>query len=158
MLQAGSSADHTRTKESLSFHGAHSWPGLWQEPEWPPFRTFWGNMAAAPLGSLQVLQLLKSLLLHQLQETPRSNDSSSLLCMGSGGSEAHLSREKFLSSLRTWWCLRHHQGALGLLGTRGQGKGQPQSVEASGPGAAPLLQQPPPAGPQHRSGRLCWLI
>ena len=45
-------------------------------------------------------------------------------------------------SLRTWWCLRHHQGALGLLGTRGQGKGRPQSVKAPGPGAVPPCSSP----------------
>lgn len=103
LLQAESSEDHTRTKESPFLHGAPPWPVLWAgvcRPQ-PPFRTFWGNMAAL-LGSLQVLQLLQSLLLCQRrppppphQGAPHSNADSLLLCTASGGFEVHLSREKF---------------------------------------------------------------
>ena len=98
LLQAESSADHTRTKESPFLHGAPPWPVLWAGVCWPqpPFRTFWGNMAAL-LGSLQVLQLLQSILLCQPpQGAPHSNANSLLLCTASGDFEVHLSREKFL--------------------------------------------------------------
>ena len=148
VLQAGSSADHTRTKESLSFHGAPSWPGLWR------------SLSGLPLGLSGAMRLLHLLVPPGIptamkpsappapQKAPHSSDSSSLLCVGSGGFEARSSQEvsvrRPMFSLRTWWCLRHHQGALGLLGTRGQGKVRPQRVEAPGPGAAPPCSSPLP--------------
>ena len=98
VLQAGSSADHTRTKESLSFHGAPSWPGLWR------------SLSGLPLGLSGAIRLLHLLVPPRYSNCYEAFCSASsaksptqqrqlLLakCVGSGGFEARSSREKFLS-------------------------------------------------------------
>ena len=135
-----------------------------EEPEWPPFRAFWGNTAAAPLGSPQVFQLLWSLLLRQLRKKPHTAATAPPCCVWdlvalrpvrqgrSFCQETNVLFEDLVVPEAPPGGTRafRHQGPRERTATE---RGSPRSRRC-----APL-QQPPPARPQRRrSGRLCWLI